>query len=165
MAATRRINSKSITRRARVAFVLTAASVGLSIACAPAVNPFYVDLQPTQRVTTASVEGVEAYEGTATSLTRSSAPTTVSAESGAVQHVTLYYEDPPVEEGGEEGSKAWTAEDYFDFLPLAPGRFLLNTITWPIQAVMDPPWTVHVSDGSFGRQSWDGRHDAEPDSG
>ena len=106
-----------------------------------------------------------AHDTAGASLTRSSPATTVAAKSGAVLHLTLYYEDPVIGEGSDDGSMAWTREDYLQFLPLGPARFLVETITWPVQAAMDPPWNVHVSDGVLERQSWDGHHDAERDRG
>ena len=165
MAPTKRISSKSITGRVRVALALGGAGVCMSTGCSLAVNPFQDELYPPQRVTTASVESARAHDEAGTTMTRSSPPTTVSAKSGAVLHLTLYYEDPVIEEGSDDGRMAWTGEDYLQFLPLGPARFLVETITWPIQAAMDPPWRVHVSDGVFARQSWDGHHDAEPDRG
>ena len=165
MAATMRINSKSITGRRCIALLMGVAWMGMSAGCARSVDPFRNGLEPAQRVTTASVDGARAHDGTGTSITRSGPATTVAATSGAVPHFPLYYEDPTIEEGSDDGSDEWTAEDYVQFLAWQPARFLVETITWPIQAAMNPPWSVHVSDGVFARQAWDGHHDAERDRG
>jgi hypothetical protein len=160
-----RISSRSISGRAPIALLLGAAWAGLFPGCAPAVNPFQDELQPAQRVTTASVEGARAHGGVSAPLTRTGPAISLAAEGGAVSHFTLYYEDPSIEEGSDDGRMAWTIEDYAWFLAWQPARFLIETVTWPLQAAMSPPWRVQVSDGVLGRRCWDGHHDAECDRG
>ena len=66
----------------------------------------------------------------------------------------LWWEDPFEDKGDQDDTFAWTWQDYVA-MPYSFGRFLLNTIAWPVSAVVTPPWASMVSDGNVGRD-----HDA-----
>jgi len=75
--------------------------------------------------------------------------------SGAVPHYPLWWEDPFEDQGDNNDQFAWTWQDYFD-MPYGLGRFILNTMGWPVSAVVTPPGTPMVSDGVV-----EGVHDAK----
>jgi hypothetical protein len=70
----------------------------------------------------------------------------VLAKSGTVLHRPLYFEDGVEECGSFDGQYAWTGEDV-GYAFLGPVWFLANAVTFPIEAVIDPPWAVMASDG------------------
>jgi hypothetical protein len=132
--------------------------------CSEIVNPWADDVPKADVVTTASVEGVR----TAREDTEPPPQRVVNAErmqfrpeDGTVTHWPLWWEDPFVDKGSEDGVFAWTGEDYLAF-PYGLGRFLVNTMGFPISAVVQPPWTVMGSDGVLSRQALGYDHDAEP---
>jgi hypothetical protein len=47
-------------------------------------------------------------------------------------------------------------------MPYGFGRFILNTMGWPVSCVVTPVWTVMGSDGVLSRQALGYDHDAEP---
>ena len=92
--------------------------------------------------------------------------TTVSAESGAVTHWPLYFEDPFEDKGhgrtdathpGDVYRLGW--EDYVAF-PYGLARFTANWLFLPVSAVVTPPWTLMESDGRLSRQALGYDHDA-----
>jgi len=93
-------------------------------------------------------------------------PTTVAAESGAIVHWPLYFEDP-FEDKGHGRTDAthphnvyrlgW--EDYFAIL-YSEARFTANWLFLPVSAVVTPPWTPMESDGVLSRQALGYDHDA-----
>lgn len=72
-----------------------------------------------------------------------------------VPHWPLWWEDPFEDQGDNDGQFAWTWQDYFN-MPYAPARYLLNTVAFPVSAIVTPPGTPMVSDGRV-----DNTHDAE----
>ncbi|MGD8453089.1 MAG: hypothetical protein PVJ57_14820 [Phycisphaerae bacterium] len=91
---------------------------------------------------------------------------TVSAESGAVTHWPLYFEDPFEDKGhgrtdqthpGNVYHLGW--EDYLA-MPYGLARFTANWLMLPVSAVVTPPWTLMESDGKLSRQILGYDHDA-----
>ena len=93
---------------------------------------------------------------------------TVTAESDAVQHYPLYFEDPFADKGHGRTDESdphnvyrlgW--EDWVGF-PYGIARFTANWLLLPVSAVVTPPWTVMESDGRISRQLIACDHDAAP---
>jgi len=87
---------------------------------------------------------------------------TTAAESGAVTHWPLYFEDPFVDKGaGRRGLDKYRLgwEDCVA-LPYCYARFTLNWLMFPVSAVVTPPWTLMASDGRLSRQALGYDHDA-----
>jgi len=87
--------------------------------------------------------------------------TQAAPEPGDVVHWPLWFEDPFEDKGSEDGKFAWTAEDYLA-MPYSFARLLLNTMGWPISAIVTPPGAPMVSDGVLSRQALGKDHDAIP---
>jgi len=90
------------------------------------------------------------------------AVTTTAAESGAVTHWPLYFEDPFEDKGhGREGANKYHLgwEDCVAG-PYTYARFTLNWLMFPVSAVVTPPWTLMESDGVVSRQALGYDHDA-----
>lgn len=88
----------------------------------------------------------------------------MQAESGAVTHWPLYFEDPFEDKGhGREGINKYYI-GWEDYLALAYGypRYTLNWIALPASAVVQPPWMAMESDGRLSRQALGMDHDATP---
>ncbi|MFH1109258.1 MAG: hypothetical protein V1790_08700 [Planctomycetota bacterium] len=128
--------------------------------CQLMVNPFHDELAGPQQMTTPSVEGARAATAAPSLRQRGYAPVEIHAENGAVTHGPLYFEDPFEDKGSEDGQFAWTGEDYLQ-AAYWRGRFLVNTLLFPISAIVTPPWTVMESDGHLSRQALGMDHDAQ----
>lgn len=140
--------------------VLGALSVGSILVAAcnepPAVNPWRDDSISNETWTTPSEQGVLA-SGRAPVVRRLDTPAVEAplAREG-VPHYPLWWEDPFEDKGDGDRQFAWTYADYLD-MPYSYGRWLLNTVAWPVSAIVTPPGTPMVSDGHVGRD-----HDAAP---
>ena len=134
--------------------------VALAGGCQLMVNPFKDEFAGQQATTTASVEGARAAKTTPTVRQLDYAPVELRAEADGVTHGPLYFEDPFEDKDSEDGRFAWTGEDYLQIFYWR-GRFLLNTVFFPVSAVVTPPWTVMESDGRLSRQALGYDHDAE----
>ena len=145
---------RALARGIMGAFVLFATG------CQLMVNPFRDELAGQQGTTTASVEGARAAMTTPTVRQRGYEPFELHAEDEGVTHGPLYFEDPFEDKGSVDGRFAWTGEDYLQMFYWR-GRFLLNTVFFPVSAVVTPPWTVMESDGHLSRQALGYDHDAE----
>jgi len=128
--------------------------------CQLMVNPFRDELAGRQEMTTASVEGARAAKTTPTVRQRDYAPFELHAENMGVTHGPLYFEDSSEDKGSEDGRFAWTGEDYLQLFYWR-GRFLLNTLFFPVSAVVTPPWTVMESDGRISRHALGFDYDAK----
>lgn len=93
--------------------------------------------------------------------------TYVAAESGAIQHEPLYFEDPFEDKGDGRTDQTdphnvyrlgW--EDYVAF-PYCFARYTANWLLLPVSAIVTPPWTTMESDGELSRQLLGYDHDAE----
>jgi hypothetical protein len=129
--------------------------------CNQLINPWVDDLPATGDITTASVVAARSAQATPTPPLRQPEPMITSAQDGTVSHWPLWWEDPFEDKGSEDGQFAWTWEDYFAF-PYGFGRFLLNTMAFPVSATVTPVWTVMGSDGVLSRQALGYDHDAAP---
>ena len=85
----------------------------------------------------------------------------VAAESGAVTHWPLYFEDPFEDKGAGRAEYRLGWEDYLA-MPYGYARFTLNWLLLPVSAVVTPPWTLMESDGVLSRQRLGYDHDATP---
>jgi len=123
------------------------------------VDPFVDEMPATTEVYTASVSGVEQTDTAPAIRVRGFEPAHASAQDGTVSHWPLWWEDPCVDKGSEDGTFAWTWEDYVAF-PYGLGRSLVNTMGLPISAAVTPPFTIMGSDGVLSRQALGCDHDA-----
>ena len=129
--------------------------------CQHAINPFVDDLPAVDEVTTASVEGARSAPRQPSAPRRDFEVVGVHAQDGTVDHWALWWEDPFEDKGSQDGQFAWTLEDYFA-IGYGPGRFILNTMAFPISAYVTKPGTVMCSDGKLSRQRLNYDHDATP---
>jgi hypothetical protein len=129
--------------------------------CAHTINPFVDDTASLQDATNASERSVREADRAPVIRRREWEQSDTVYASGAVIHWPLWFEDPFEDKGSEDGQFAWTAEDYIAW-PYSFGRFLLNTMAWPVSAVVTPPGTPMVSDGRLSRQVLGMDHDAIP---
>ncbi len=118
----------------------------LAVGCQHMNNPFVDDLPATSEVTTASVEGARAAPTQPSPPRRAFARLQVDPQDGTVDHWPLWWEDPFEDQGSQDGRFAWTEEDYFAYV-YGAGRFLLNTMAFPISAWVTKPGAVMCSDG------------------
>ncbi|MFH0982322.1 MAG: hypothetical protein V2A79_12385 [Planctomycetota bacterium] len=152
--------TQAATKPATVAGLwLIAAGVWAAGGCSELVNPLVDDLPATGEVSTASVTGIRDAHATPAMRVRDYPPALASAHDGTVSHWPLWWEDPFVDKGSEDGRFAWTEEDCLA-IPYGLGRFLLNIMGWPVSAVVTPPPTVMGSDGVLSRQALGYDHDA-----
>jgi hypothetical protein len=140
--------------------ILVGAAVLATPGCSEWINPWADDLPTAADVTTPSVEGVRAADRQPALRTRPIQPSRIEPQPGVVTHWPLWWEDPFVDKGSEDGQFAMTQEDYFAF-PYGLGRFLLNTMAFPVSAAVTPPFTIMGSDGVLSRQALGYDHDAE----
>jgi hypothetical protein len=93
---------------------------------------------------------------------------TLTADSGAVEHLPLYFEDPFEDKGDGRTDETdphnvyrggW--EDYVA-LPYCFARFTGNWLMFPVSAIVTTPWTIMESDGRLSRQLLGYDHDAIP---
>ncbi len=128
--------------------------------CSEMINPWRDDTPRAADVSTPSTRGLQASGVAAAQRSAGYEPQYVPAQDGTVAHWPLWWEDPFVDKGSEDDHFAWTEEDYIA-MPYGLGRFILNTMGWPVSAVMTPPWVVMGSDGVLSRQALGYDHDAE----
>ena len=113
-----------------------------------------------------SAKDVRASHAPATQRHRDGEATPTAAQSGAVTHWPLYFEDPFVDKGHGRTDEThpfdvhrlgW--EDYVA-LPYCLARHTANWLLLPASAVVTPPWTLMESDGRLSRQLLGYDHDA-----
>jgi|GEM_PF-6250727 len=109
-------------------------------------NPFADPLEGDGEITTASSKCLGAGGGQPSISERGHAAMSTSVADGSVEHGPLYFEDPLLTGGSNDGRFAWTWEDYVGIL-YGDGRFLLNTCGLAVSAVVYPPWTAVRSAG------------------
>ena len=124
-------------------------------------NPFVDDSTPGGAISTASADGIYAAHKAPIKRERAWDQASASYENEDVTHWPLWWEDPFEDKGSEDGQFAWTYEDFLA-MPYGLGRFLLNTMAWPVSAGVTHPGTVMASDGELSRQALGKDHDAEP---
>ncbi len=153
---------KKLTSNSRVAaLALAGLALSASLGCSHAINPFADEAVPPEQMTTASERAVREVNATPVVRQREWEPTTTTMPSGGVVHWPLWWEDPFEDKGSEDGKFAWTAEDYVA-IPYSFARLLMNTMGWPVSAVVTPPGTPMVSDGRLSSQILGRDHDATP---
>ncbi len=134
--------------------------IGLVTGCAHSSNPWRDDLPATETATTVSVQVAQAVSAEGTRPDRGFVHLTIAPTSGAVTHGPSYWPDPYEDRGSDDGQFRWTGEDYWAAY-YGIGCNMINTVLWPLYAVVTPPDTVMVSDGVSERQ-WPGwYHDPE----
>jgi len=120
----------------------------------PAVNPWRDDSIPRVAWSTPSQDAVIA-AGHQPVIRRRDIPEIQAPHADEhVPHYPLWWEDPFEDKGDGNKAFAWGWQDYVA-MPYSFGRFLLNTMGWPVSIVVTPPGTPMVSDGRIGRD-----HDA-----
>lgn len=65
-----------------------------------------------------------------------------------VAHLSLWWEDPFEDHGDGNEEFSWNAMDFIH-MPYGLGRFIVNTIGWPISLIVTPPGMSLVSDGQI----------------
>lgn len=96
-------------------------------------------------------------------------PTDVYYENGAVSHWPLWFEDPfedkgngftsPSDRDAPDNVFAWNGADYVA-MPYSIGRMLVNTVAYPLSAIVTPPGTLMESDGRISKGLFWYDHDA-----
>jgi len=120
----------------------------------PAVNPWRDDSIPRTAWSTPSQDAVIAAGHEPVIRQRNIPEIQAPCAAGHVPHYPLWWEDPFEDKGDGNDAFAWTWQDYVA-MPYGFGRFLLNTMGWPVSIFVTPPATPMVSDGRIGRD-----HDA-----
>lgn len=120
--------------------------------CQLMVNPFVDELAGQERVTTASASRARAADVTPQDLRRQHDTMELTIPDSAVTHGPLYFEDPFVSQGSEDGRFIWNGEDLLSFF-YGPARFMVNAAFFPVSAVVAPPWTVMASEARTGRKA------------
>jgi len=123
----------------------------------PGVNPWRDDAIPISAADTPSMEGVLAAGHEPVFRQREMPHIAFAGQMPVVPHYPLWWEDPFEDKGDGDDQFALTYADYIA-MPYGLGRFLLNTVAWPVSAVVTPPGTPMVSDG---RVSAGKDHDAK----
>ena len=125
-------------------------------------NPFVDRSTPGDAVSTPSADGIyAANKGAPIKRQRVWDQAATTYEDEDVTHWPLWWEDPFEDKGSEDNQFAWTYEDFLA-MPYGLGRFLLNTMAWPVSATVTHPGTVMASDGELSKQPLGYDHDAEP---
>lgn len=130
-----------------------------AIGCSHAVNPLKDDAVAAEEMATTSERLVRDADSSTVVRRREWRETTITHESGKVVHWPLWFEDPFEDKGSGDGKFAWTHEDYIA-MPYSMARLVLNTMGWPVSAVLTPPGTPMASDGRLSRQMLGKDHDA-----
>lgn len=145
--------------RACVALAVAALAASMMLGCAHTINPFADESIPREAMTTASERRVRQAGATPDIRQRDWPQTATSRPTGEVVHWPTWFEDPFEDKGSEDGKYAWTGEDYLA-MPYSMARLLLNTMGWPVSAVLTPPGMPMASDGRLSRQALGKDHDA-----
>jgi len=165
-----RLKSEAMMRIRIAAIAICAAPFG---ACAHVNDPYKdssTSIDP--EMTTASAEGHAGKSEFYVPLHRRGTTTAVLYENGSVTHWPLWFEDPFEDKGNDpthpEPPYRDAADNTFtlnwvDYLHTGygPARFLLNTVLWPVSAVVTPPGTLLESDGRISKGLAGYDHDAK----
>jgi len=112
----------------------------------PGVNPWRDDSISSAVWTTPSEQGILAAGHDPMIRHRDVSGKAAPVASGDVPHDPLWWEDPFEDQGDMDGQFAWTWQDYLA-MPYSYARWHLNTLAFPVSAVVTPPGTPMVSDG------------------
>jgi hypothetical protein len=129
--------------------------------CSLMVDPFKDEYANRPPVTTPSVDSALAANVPASEQERIGEEKVRYAADGGVVHLPLYFEEPFEESGSENGTFAWTGEDYV-WIAYSRLRFMANLFAFPVSAVVYPPWQETVSDGRLSHCGRGHEFDAEP---
>lgn len=147
--------------------------VSLGSGCAQLNNPWsdssaLIDAD----MTTPSAEGYSGPAEFGGPTQRTWAGSEVQYVNGSVTHWPLWWEDPFEDKGNRDKAPASGDESepdnqfavtWVDYLGMgySPGRLFLNTISWPISAIVTPPGTLMASDGKISKGLVWHDHDAK----
>lgn len=151
------------------AVMVVAVAVGLVAGCAHVPNQFREEGPSTTMAwDSPTAADVQARFQPAPPRQRGWELTAARAESGAVAHWPLYFEDP-FEDKGHGRTDATHPHNVYhggweDYVAILYGvsRFTANWLMLPVSAVVTPPWTVMESDGQISKQLLWYDHDATP---
>ncbi len=134
------------TNRMALSFV-SLACLFVQTGCSLIANPNYDELASQPMVMTPSECGVRRADVmVASQQVRSFGVVSCAAHTSGLTHGPLFFEDPYVLNGSDDGQFAWTFEEPFHFL-LGPVRYGVNLAFMPVSAVVNPPWIpVTVAD-------------------
>lgn len=121
----------------------------------PGINPWRDDSVTQDMWSTPSRDGVLASGATPVIRRSRLSPGIAPCVESPVPHYPLWWEDEFEDKGDGDLLFAWTYADYVA-MPASYARWLLNTVGWPVSAVVTPPGTPMISDGQIGQY-----HDAE----
>lgn len=139
--------------------------------CTHVNNPFVDSSEAVlPELTTASADGFRgAADGQYIRVQRAWDSSVVYQENGAVSHWPLWFEDPYEMRGNRprDGADYDAPDSEFrlnkhDFIHMSygPARMLINSVAWPVSAIMMRPGTLMESDGNVSRDIVDGPADA-----
>ncbi len=138
----------------RFGFLLTALT--LLAGCAHVPNPWVEDGPATREPweSPSARDVLQHHAAAAHTKPRWSQPLTLAAADGSVTHWPLYFEDPFVDKGhGRSGLNKYHL-GWEDVVASVYGyaRHTLNWLLIETSLVVEPPWTLMVSDGELSRQ-------------
>lgn len=136
-------SSSNVTR-----LLLTLALAGLVVGCTDARDWWSEEPIGAEWQSAAAKDLYDTREP-AEALCRFDEPIPTSAESGAIEHWPLWFEDPFVDSGhGRTGDNKYYV-GWEDYLALAYDypRFTLNWLFFPVSVVVTPPWAIMESNG------------------
>lgn len=113
----------------------------------PGVNPWRDDSVPPANWNTPGFEGIRAADKEPVMRQRDIAESRADHRP-AVPHYPLGWEDPFESFGNGDDQFAWIWLDYVA-MPYGLGRFIVNTIAFPVSVAVYPPGTSMISDGNI----------------
>lgn len=140
--------------------VLACGAVVLVSGCQMMTNPYVDDYADGPSIETPSVAGVRAAQTTPAVVQRGFAAVTAEAVDGSVTHTPLLFEDGFADTWTDDGTFAWTGEDWIQWMTWR-ARFFVNMAAVPYSWVTTPPWTVMESDGYPSRCLFGEHYDAD----
>jgi hypothetical protein len=133
----------------------------LGIACnkPPAVNMLRDDSITQSEWSTPSQDGILNADKPAMIRVRELPQTPAPLACEEVPHYPLWWEDPFEDKGDGNQQFSWTLADVAA-TPYSLARYILNTIAWPVSAIVTLPGEPMVSDGQLSRGLLGYDHDA-----
>lgn len=133
--------------------VVSAQLLLCGMGCSLMTVPYVDDFADHARVTTPSVEAAMAASTTPRDAHRSITALTLHPKDGSISHAPLFFEDDHEVAFVEDGSFAWTGDDFVQVF-VGSGRFLVSTVFYPVSVFDTSPWSTMVSDGRPSRKVW-----------
>ena len=140
------MNSSPLTIPFLRATLLALGVVVSVMGCRLGVDPFTEALSGQPVWTTPSVEAARAVQVERVIRHRASPTMEVHAKRGTVRHGPLYFEDGCQKSVSPAGMDAWSGDDYLLWF-YGSGRFLVDIVFFPVNALVTPPWLVVSSEG------------------